>query len=104
MMALGVDMIEKLQRDFQVDVPVLVVEQSKSGRGICSTAETAGTVVGWRYEPTGSWYSTDGDPNTPHADGRLQLLRLRLRKVDGELTDLVIDDLTTLMRMDAIGT
>jgi hypothetical protein len=93
--------VRKLRQEFPAGSPVIVVEQSKTGRGIFATTETVGTVIEWRHEPAGAWYSPKGDPSTLNADGKLQLLRLRLRKVDGEMTDLVIDDLTTLAKLEA---
>lgn len=93
--------IAQLQRDFPAGVPVMVMEQSRTGRGVFGTTKTVGTVVEWRHEPAGAWYSQNGDPSVLNANGKLQLLRLSLRKVDGEMTDLVIDDLTTLAKLEA---
>lgn len=43
-----------------------------------------GTVESCKWEPTGSWFAHG-------KDDRLWLLRVRLRKDDGEITTLVID-------------
>ncbi len=50
-----------------------------------SEVEIVGVVIDHRPEPTGSWFA--------HAkNGRLPLDRLRLRKDDGEITTLVLDE------------
>jgi len=94
-------MIAKLKRRFPEGTPVCVTSESRTGRGVFATSETFGTVVAWRHEATGAWYAKNGDPTTPNSGGKLQLLRLSLRKVDGEITDLVIDDLTRIMQLEA---
>lgn len=94
-------MIAKLNRQLPEGTPVRVQQESRTGRGVFGTSETFGTVVTWRHEPTGAWYAQNGDPNTPNAGGKLQLLRLSLRKLDGEITDLVIDDLTSIAKLKA---
>ncbi len=55
--------------------------------------EVAGVVESWDEQPTGSWF----------AHGRkdkLWLKRLKLRKVDGELTLLTLDDATTIAKLE----
>ncbi len=48
-------------------------------------AEVVGVVIDHRPEPTGSWFA--------HAtNGRFPLDRLRVRKEDGEITTLVLDE------------
>jgi hypothetical protein len=94
-------LIAKLKRQFPEGTPVIVKEESRNGRMTAVVSETVGTVVEWRHEATGAWYAKNGDPNTPSTAGHLQLLRLSLRKVDGEMTDLVIDDLTSIARLEA---
>ncbi len=55
--------------------------------------EVVGVVEGWEEAPTGSWYA--------HGRGaRLWLKRLRLRKADGELTLLVVDDSTQIAKLE----
>ena len=93
--------IRRLQAEFPEGTLVIVREKSKTGMGIFGVAEVVGTVVGWRHETTGAWYSERGDPNIPNKNGKLQLLRLMLRKVDGEMTDLVIDDLAKIIKLEA---
>jgi hypothetical protein len=52
-------------------------------------AEVVGTVEYVRYEKTGSWFAHGQDL-------RLWLLRLRLRKDDGELATVVVDPRTVI--------
>ncbi len=94
-------MIEKLKQQFPVGTPVIVREESKTGTGTFGSTEVVGTVLAWRYATTGAWYAKNGDPKTPNTDGKLQLLRLLLRKVDGERTEIVVDDLTCIATLEA---
>ena len=94
-------MTGKLSQRFPEGAPVILKEESRTGAGTFATAQVVGTVVEWRYEPTGAWYAKSGDPNIPNAGGKLQLLRLRMKKVDGEITDIIIDDLTSIARLEA---
>lgn len=55
--------------------------------------EIVGQVEAWEDLPTGSWFAHS-------KSGRLWLRRLKLRKQDGELTLLVIDDGTEIAAMD----
>ena len=56
-------------------------------------ADVTGVVEAWEESPTGSWHAHG-------KDGKLCLTRLKLRKEDGELTLLVIDDTTTVTKLD----
>ncbi len=94
-------MIAKLKRQFPEGTPVRAQQESRTGRGVFVTSEIFGTVVAWRHEPTGAWYAQNGDPNTPNAGGKLQLLRLSLRKLDGEITDLVFDGLSGIAKLES---
>lgn len=60
-------------------------------------AEVVGVVEAWVDEPTGSW----------HAHGKqskLWLKRLKLRKADGELVLLVVDDGTSIAKLEPRAT
>lgn len=92
--------IGKLQTEFREGTLVIVHKGSRAGMMIFAVAEVVGTVVGWRHETTGAWYSERGDPSIPNKNGKLQLLRLMLRKADGEITDIVIDDLTKIAKLE----
>lgn len=63
-------------------------------------SEVVGTVLEWRSEPTGSWYARNGNSRVPNRDGKLQLCRLLLKKVDGEISEIVIDDLTSIAKLE----
>ena len=67
------------------------VRQRVDKRSDPYTAEVVGEVEGWEDQPTGSWFAHD-------PGGRLRLRRLRLRKQDGELVLLVVDDSTEITR------
>jgi len=56
--------------------------------------QVIGVVEAWEDMPTGSWFARGkGD--------RLWLKRLRLRKADGETTLLVVDDGTSIAKLEA---
>jgi hypothetical protein len=77
---------------FPPGTPVCV-RQTVRRRDQSYQAEVVGVVEAWEDLPTGSW----------HAHGRndkLWLKRLKLRKADGELTLLVIDDSTEIARLE----
>jgi len=58
-------------------------------------SRVVGTVEAWDRLPTGSWYAHE-------KDDVLWLDRVRIRRVDGEMTLLVIDDATTIARLEAV--
>ena len=80
---------------------MMVEKESRTGRGTCLKSEVVGTVHEWRYETTGAWYASNGDPSILNADGKLLLLRLLLKRVDGEITDIIMDDLTNVAKLEA---
>ncbi len=94
-------MIEQLQAEFPEGTPIIIQEESKTGRGTYVKSEVVGTVVSWRHETTGAWYAKKGDPRIPNEDGKLLLLRLMLKKVDGEVSDIVVDHLTKIAKLEA---
>lgn len=57
------------------------------------TSEVVGVVEAWEELPTGSWFAHG-------KNDKLWLMRLKLRKLDGELTLLVIDDRTEIARLE----
>ncbi len=82
-----------LESEFPPGTPVCV-KQAVDRRDGPIEVDVAGVVEAWDKAPTGSWFA--------HADdGKLPLLRLKLRKVDGELTLLIIDNSTTIARIEA---
>ena len=79
---------------FPAGTPVCV-RQTVHRRDRDSVANVVGVVASWETLPTGSWYATG-------KHHKLWLPRLRLRKADGELTLLVIDDATEIAQLEAI--
>jgi len=61
------------------------VTQQIAARDYTWTSETAGTIVSYDQQPTGSWFAHS-------KDDRLWLDRLTLRKPDGEIITLNLDD------------
>ncbi|HUW81439.1 MAG TPA: hypothetical protein VMZ31_01435 [Phycisphaerae bacterium] len=55
--------------------------------------ELEGVVEGVNRQPTGSWFAHG-------QDGRLWLRRVQIRKDDGELVDLVLDESSRVARID----
>lgn len=68
------------------------VTQVLRGREEVWTTAIEGVVEAVCKEPTGSWYAHG-------KDARLWLLRVRLRKADGEVTSLVIDPSSRIERL-----
>ncbi len=80
---------------FPVGTPVCV-KQIVDRRNGPVEAEIVGVIEGWEDKATGSWFA-----HGKH--DRLWLKRLRLRKEDGEITLLVIDDSTHIAKIEAAG-
>jgi len=59
--------------------------------------EVVGVVEAWEHRPTGSWFAHG-------KNHKLWLKRLKLRKSDGEITALVIDDQTYIAKREAAKT
>lgn len=91
----------RLRRLLPKGTRVNVRRVSKTGRDVFMTTAVVGTVIDWCYEPTGAWYSKNGDPNILNADGKFQLLRLRMTKDDGEITDTIIEHHSIISRSNA---
>jgi len=77
---------------FPAGTPVCV-HQRVDRRGGPLEVETVGVVDGWEERPTGSWFAHG-------RDDKLWLTRVTLRKADGERVELVIDDLSTIARLE----
>jgi hypothetical protein len=61
------------------------VTQQIAGRDYTWTTATTGEVVGFAQKPTGSWFK--------HAkNDKLWLDRLKLKKADGEIITLILDE------------
>lgn len=85
--------LEAIEAQFPPGTPVCVRETVRR-RSRDSVTEVVGVVESWDVLPTGSWYA-HGKNN------KLWLARLKLRKADGEITLLVIDDATEIARLEA---
>ncbi len=70
------------------------VTQQIAGRYYAWPTDIVGTVVSYEQRPTGSWYAHS-------KNDRLWLDRLQLRKEDGELTTLNLDEFTHIELLDA---
>lgn len=73
------------------------VTQQIAGRNYAWPTEVIGTVVSYEQRPTGSWYAHS-------KDDRLWLDRLTLRKDDGELTTLNLDEFSHIEVLDGVTT
>ncbi|MHC4696498.1 MAG: hypothetical protein ACYTFA_07145 [Planctomycetota bacterium] len=78
---------------FPPGTPVCV-RQTIELRGRNFETEAVGVIEAWEELPTGSWYAHG-------KDDKLWLKRLKLRKVDGEITLLVVDDNTSIAKLEA---
>jgi len=85
-------MASTIEELFPKGTPVRVIQTTK--RRVASyEAESVGVVEAWENRPTGSWYAHG-------KNDKLWLRRLKLRKADGEITLLVIDDATTIAKLE----
>jgi len=82
----------RIESNFPVGTPVRIV-RTVLQRDESYESEAVGLVEGWMDEPTGSWYAHG-------KNDRYWLQRLKLRKADGELTVLVIDDATRIAKIE----
>lgn len=81
------------EADFPPGTPVCVTETTRRRDDAIET-RVIGVVQEWEELPTGSWFARG-------KDNKLWLKRLRLRKADGEITLLVVDDGTTIAKLEA---
>jgi hypothetical protein len=82
-----------VESKFPPGTPVRVREVTRM-RDDDFVTETVGVVVSWGDKPTGSWYAHG-------KNDKLWLRRLTLRKADGELTTVVVDDQTYVAKLEA---
>ncbi len=71
------------------------VQQALRGRDFLWTTVAEGIVERIRKEPTGSWYAHG-------KNDKLWLLRIYLRKDDGEITSLVVGPSTRLEKIEPV--
>jgi hypothetical protein len=77
-------MIETIRAKLVPGFKVKVIQQI-AGRDYTWTSEIIGTVVNFSQQTTGSWFAHS-------KDDKLWLDRLTLKKADGEITTLNLDD------------
>ena len=77
-------MDEAIRTQLKPGARVKVIQQI-AGRYYAWPTEVVGTVVSYQQRPTGSWYAHS-------KDDKLWLDRLTIRKDDGEITTLNLDD------------
>lgn len=77
-------MDDAIRKGLRPGVRVKVTQQI-AARNHTWTSDVAGTVVEYRQKQTGSWYAHS-------KDDKLWLDRLQIRKDDGELTTLNLDE------------
>ena len=77
-------MDDAIRKNLRPGVRVKVTQQI-AARDYTWTADVTGTVVGYEQKQTGSWFAHS-------KNDKLWLDRLLIRKTDGELTTLNLDD------------
>ena len=77
---------------FPLGTPVCITEKIRR-RDRTTETRTCGTVEEWEELSTGSWFAQG-------KYDRLWLRRLKLRKVDGEFSLLVVDDATSIAKLE----
>lgn len=84
-----------LESQFPAGTPVCVTMTTRL-RGRDIESRVVGVVESWDCKPTGSWYA-HGKNN------KLWLDRVRVRRVDGEVTLLIIDDGASIARLEPMA-
>jgi hypothetical protein len=72
------------------------VTQQIAARHYSLSSAIEGTIVSYTQKPTGSWYAHS-------RDDKLWLDRIVLKKADGEISTLNLDDYTSIELLDAAG-
>ena len=83
---------ERMTSEFAPGTPVRIT-QTVQRRDGSYEQETVGTIERWDELPTGSWYA-----HGKH--DKLWLRRLILRKADGEVSYITVDDETRLAKLE----
>jgi len=81
-------MDDSIRKHLVPGAKVKVVQQI-AARNYSFSSETSGTVVEFQQQQTGSWYAHS-------KDDKLWLDRLTLKKADGELTTLNLDEFSVV--------
>lgn len=88
-------MHDSIRKSLQPGARVRVTQQI-AARDYTWANETTGAVVSYEQKPTGSWYAHG-------KDDKLWLDRLTVRKLDGELTTLNLDEFSKIEILPAKG-
>ena len=88
-------MDDSIRNDLRPGVWVKITQQI-AARHYSWNTDITGTVVSFEQKPTGSWYAHS-------LDDKLWLDRLTLRKPDGEITTLNLDEYTHIELLDEDG-
>src|SRR5947199_2377321 len=88
-------MDDAIRKGLRPGVRVKVTQQI-AARNHTWTSDVAGTVVEYRQKQTGSWYAHS-------KDDKLWLDRLQIRKDDGELTTLNLDEYSHIETVGGTG-
>ena len=99
---LGFAILQKLifgRSQFPIGTPVCVKQQVDL-REAPYQVEVVGVVESWEEQSTGAWYAHRHSRLASSPDGKLLLMRLRLKKADGEQVLLVIDDSTRIAKLE----
>ena len=86
-------MDESIRKQLVPGASVKIIQQI-AARDYSWNSETAGTVLEYQQQPTGSWYAHS-------KDDKLWLDRLTLRKPDGELITLNLDEFSVVKIVQA---
>jgi hypothetical protein len=81
-------MDESIRKQLVPGASVKIIQQI-AARDYSWHSETAGTIMEYQQQPTGSWYAHS-------KDDKLWLDRLTLRKSDGELITLNLDEFSVV--------
>lgn len=88
-------MDESISSELHPGVQVKITQQI-AARHYSWDTNIIGTVISFEQKPTGSWYAHS-------RDDKLWLDRLTLRKADGEITTLNLDEFTHIEILDKDG-
>ena len=88
-------MDETLSSELRPGVRVKITQQI-AARHYSWNTDVIGTIVSFEQKPTGSWYAHS-------RDDKLWLDRLTIRKDDGEITTLNLDEFTHIELVDEHG-
>lgn len=83
------------EEQFPKGTPVRVTQ---TDRYLHTETVVVGVIEAWEELPTGSWHA-HGRSDVPGGSPKFWLKRLKIRKLDGEMTLLVVDDSTRIAKL-----